>query len=130
MSISLNRKSLHFTYSGNQQSFLLECLKTERKSLVKHHKEDGTFSWLRDKVVSQFLDKKPKVLHILIPSEGIYEVIGQPYISGLYCLYTNSKGSLSYKPISIQEKHSLKNAFNKGVNYKDALIRIGKNDLY
>lgn len=68
--------------------------------------------------------------HILIPSEGIYEIIGQPYISGLYCLYTNSKGLLSYKPISIQEKHSLINAFNKGVNYKDALIRIGKNDLY
>lgn len=130
MSIATNRKILKFAYTNNQQYFLLECLKTERKSLVKYHKEDGTTSWLKDKVVAQFKDKTPKTLHVLIPAEGIYEIIGQPYITGLYCLYKGSKGTFNYEPISEQEKQILITLHNNGIAYRDALISLGKTKLF
>lgn len=48
---------------------------------------------MSEKVQSRHTDGTPKHLHIPILEEGIYEVLGQPKLSGSYTLYLNGKGT-------------------------------------
>ncbi|MDF3982161.1 hypothetical protein P3W23_09185 [Luteibacter sp. PPL554] len=120
------RKTLTLVTQGKKRSILLHCLKSERKSVVKRHLEDGTTMWMRDTVASQHADKSPKHLHIEISEEGIYEVFGQPNLSGRYCFYMGSSGLLNYAPVSNAEHAALIAGKKTGVAYRQQLLAMGK----
>jgi hypothetical protein len=124
------RDQLSWEHSSGQRVLVLQCNKSERKSLVRHHKEDGSTKWLSDRVASQHPDGTPKHLHIAIPSEGIYEVVGQPKLTGLYCVYTGTNGLLYHSSISSQEKVQLFAQKNAGVSYKQTLQSLNKKNIF
>ena len=124
------RETLTLENHGGQRIVVLQCNKSERKSVIKHHKEDGTTSWMADKVASQHPDGTPKHLHIAIPNEGIYEIFGQPKLSGLYCFYKGSNAQIYYSGISLQEKQTLISNKNSGTDYKTSLKSLGKKNIF
>lgn len=106
---------------------ILQCNKSEKKSFVKHLKDDGTTAWALEKVVTKHADgKTPKILHITVASEEIYEVCGQPVISGLYGFYTDLKGVVWYSPISPSDRQALVAGKKAGKPFRDGLIALGK----
>jgi hypothetical protein len=124
------RDTLTLEYHAGQRILVLQCNKSERKSLVKHHKEDGTTAWMSEKVASQHPDKTPKHLHISILTEGIYEVMGQPKLSGLYCFYKGNNGQLYYSSISQAEQQTLITQKKSGIDYRTTLLALNKKNIF
>lgn len=120
------RKKLTLIDSSASRVMVLQCNKSERKSFVKHYQDDGTTAWAREAVVGWHPDKTPKILHIAVQSEQVYEVFGQPNISGLYAFYSDPKGKIWYCPISQEERAVLKGAKKKGKTFRDALVELSK----
>lgn len=121
------RKKLTLANSSGSRVMILQCNKSERKSFVKHHKDDGSMTWAPEKVVTKHADGvTPKILHITVVSEEIYEVCGQPVISGLYCFYTDLKGVIWYSPISPSDRLALVAVKKAGKSFRDGLIDLGK----
>ncbi len=81
---------------GGRRGIFLQCNKSEKKSVVRRHFPDGARQWMSEKVQSRHTDGTAKHLHIPILEEGIYEVLGQPKLSGYYAFYLNDKGYMSY----------------------------------
>ncbi|SDW85273.1 hypothetical protein [Lysobacter enzymogenes] len=124
--MSKYRQTLTLITIGGQSGVLLECLKSEKKSVVKWHRDNGTSAWMKDAINSTHNDGKPKHIFIAIQDEGIYQIYGQPMLSGLYCFYTSSRGGIVYAPIAPQDQQALFNAKAAGSSYRNALIALGK----
>lgn len=120
------RKKLTLETIGGVRTLILQCNKSERKSVVRHHTPDGSKSWMKDKVASQHPDGTPKHLHIALANEGVYEVIGQPQLSGFYAFYNGVRGTLYYAPISQAEGQQVLTAVRNGSSHRDALVALGK----
>lgn len=121
------RKKLTLGNSSGSRVIILQCNKSEKKSFVKHHQADGGAAWAKEKVVTWHADNKtPKILHITVVSEEIYEVIGQPVVSGLYAFYTDLKGGVWYSPISPADRAALIASKKAGKSYRDSLAGLGK----
>lgn len=120
------RNKLTVSSSAGQRIIILQCNASEKKSLIRHHKEDGEAVWLSERVASKHQNGKPKHLHLAVLSEGIYEVVGQPVLSGFYCFYRDSKGQLYYAPINAADRLALADAKAKGSSYREALTALGK----
>ena len=121
------RKKLTLTNSSGARVMILQCNKQERKSFVKHHKDDGSMAWAPEKTVAWHADKKtPKVLHITVVSEEVYEIIGQTHISGLYCCYTGLAGTVWYSQITDAHKQALFAGKKAGKSFRDTLVALGK----
>ncbi|MBO9741524.1 hypothetical protein J7432_21625 [Xanthomonas axonopodis pv. begoniae] len=121
------RNKLTLIGSSGSRVMVLQCNKSERKSFVKHYQDDGNTGWAKETVVGWHPDKTPKILHVAVQSEQVYEIFGQPKISGLYALYSDSKGQVWYCSISQEERAVLKEAKKKGKTFRDALLELGKN---
>ncbi|MEB1795940.1 hypothetical protein VDR45_09565 [Xanthomonas campestris pv. campestris] len=80
---------------------------------------------MSEKVQSRHNDGAPKHLHISILEEGIYEVIGQPKLSGFYALYLNSMGYISYFALDSEMATALL-AAPGSAGLRAALIAKGK----
>ncbi|MGY8564481.1 hypothetical protein L0938_13790 [Paracidovorax citrulli] len=78
-----------------------------------------------EKVQSRHKDGTPKHLHIPILEEGIYEVLGQPKLSGFYALYLNSKGYISYCALDTKMATALLAGLGSG-GLRAALVAMGK----
>lgn len=124
------RKTLTLDYSNGSRIFILKCNKSEKKSFLRHYHNDGNSSWLPETVAVKHNDGKPKILHISIPVEGIYEIFEQPYLRGLYCIYKALNGVLYYAEINKNEKTQLIDAFNKGISFRDTLVGMGKRNIF
>ncbi|MEI7188057.1 hypothetical protein [Dickeya dianthicola] len=124
------RKKLNLLTSNGQRVFILQCNKSEKKSVIKRYHNNGGFSWLSDHVAVKHPDGKPKILHIPIPDEGIYQIYGQPELSGLYCVYSSIQGQLYYTKISEDEKIILINENNNGISFRNTLLLMNKKPLY
>ena len=124
------RNTLTLGDSDGKRVFILQCNKSEKKSVIKRHHNDGTFSWLSEKVATKHNDGKPKILHIAIPDEGIYQIYGQPVLSGLYCIYRALNGKLYYSGISQNEKILLIAAFNTRASIRETLLGMDKRNIF
>jgi len=120
------RKKLTLETIGGQRMMILQCNKSEMKSVVRCHASNGTVSWAKETVASRHADGKPKHLHILLPDEGVYEVFGQPHLSGSYAIYRGSNGTLYYSAISVPERAQVLQAVASGSTYRAALTTLGK----
>ncbi len=124
------RERLTLEYASGQRVIVLQCNKSERKSLVKHHKDDGTSAWMSERTASQHPDGTPKHLHIAISQEGIYEVIGQPVLSGFYCIYKGQNDHLYYSGVTKSEVATLNSQHKAGTTYRQALLSMGKQNIF
>ncbi|HEJ7948608.1 hypothetical protein [Klebsiella michiganensis] len=137
MSTSKLRKNINFKYTDTHQYIILECLKSESVSSLIFHTQNGTKERINGTVASWHSksnsDKgksKPKTLSFPIDKEGVYEIIGQQLISGLYCIYKGAYGRFYYSPIDISEKEVLFEKLKEGISYKDSLSSMGKTKLF
>lgn len=137
MSTSIFRKKINFIYTDTQQYIILECLKSETTSTLTFHNGDGTkqkingsvASW-HSKISSDKGKSKPKTLHLPIEKEGVYEIIGQQIISGLYCFYKGENGRYYYNKIDINEKNELFEKIKQGMSFKNSLLAMGRTKLF
>lgn len=136
MSTSRYRSKLHFITLNNQRYLILECLKSEGPSGVSLHNEDGTIEKINSIVASWHAKKdkteksKPKTIHVPIVKEGIYHITGQQLITGWYCFYKGSDGSLFYNRINENEISILLKNVHNGMSYKESLMRTGRGFLF
>jgi len=114
------RKKLTFETIGGQRGIILQCNKSEKKSVVKRHLQDGQFKWMSESVTSKHPDGSPKHLHVKIQEEGIYQIFGQPTLSGFYCFYKALNGLIYYAPISEGQVKALLAA--APLDFRQALI--------
>ncbi|WP_449506430.1 hypothetical protein [Enterobacter hormaechei] len=124
------RNSLTLGESNGKRVFILQCNKSEKKSVIKHHHSDGSTSWLSEWVATKHTDGKPKILHIPIPSEGIFEIYGQPNLAGLYCIYSGVNGRLYYTSIGFNEKNQLIIVQHSGGSLRQELLKMGKKNIF
>lgn len=118
------RKKLTFETIGGTRGIVLQCNKSEKKSVLKRHLPGGEHQWMKEAVTSKHPDGTPKHLHIPILEEGVYQLFGQPTLSGYYCFYKAMNGLIYYAPISQPEAKSL---LEKGLrNARQQLIEMGK----
>lgn len=110
---------------GGQRGIFLQCNKSEKKSVVRRYSPDGSLQWMSEKVQSRHTDGTPKHLHIPILEEGIYEVLGQPKLSGFYALYLNGKGYMSYCPLDRKAATAVLAKIGSD-GLRAALVAVGK----
>ena len=110
---------------GGQRGIFLQCNKSEKKSVVGRYFPVGRRQWMSEKVQSRHTDGTPKHLHIPILEEGVYEVLGQPKLSGFYALYLNEKGYMSYCALDPNMAAALLAKFGSD-GLRAALVAMGK----
>ena len=126
MSTPKCRETLTLQTIGGVRGIILHCNKNEKKSVIKHFKEDGTEKWMSDTITSKHLDGSPKTLHIPITVEGVYRLFNQPHLAGWYCFYTSSIGIINYAPIALTDKQTIEQSRESGLSYRDILLGLHK----
>ena len=126
MSIAKYRKTLTLETIGGARGVMLYCLLSEKKSVIKHYPASGDAHWMRENITAKHPNGTPKILHVPISQEGIYQIFGQPTLAGLYCFYFGSSGLINYAPISASDRTAIETARNAGSSYRDALIALNK----
>ncbi|MCO8403360.1 MULTISPECIES: hypothetical protein [Burkholderia cepacia complex] len=123
------RDKLQWERHSNEKGWVLQCLKSEKKSCVKQYHANGTETWAKETIINKHDDGKPKNLFIHL-SEGIFQIYNQPKISGLYCVYKGTNGQLYHSAISSNDKAALLSAMKSGGNLRDELLKIGKDPQF